>query len=92
MCVCVSVRRYFAIQGSTSLEHWQINLQFEPVIFEDPALGVRVHRGVYMVGTVSAPCSTVNQSCRELAVLSAQRKAHLRTCSAPASASALQML
>ncbi|KXZ51423.1 hypothetical protein GPECTOR_12g385 [Gonium pectorale] len=39
--------RYFAIQGSTSLEHWQINLQFEPVVFEDPKHGVRVHRGVY---------------------------------------------
>eukprot|EP00967_Tisochrysis_lutea_P128257 scaffold219182_cov37-Tisochrysis_lutea.AAC.1 len=25
----------------------QINLQFDPVIFEDPAYGVRVHRGVY---------------------------------------------
>ncbi|GIL78732.1 hypothetical protein Vretimale_371 [Volvox reticuliferus] len=39
--------RYFAIQGSTSLEHWQINLQFEPVVFEDPKYGVRIHRGVY---------------------------------------------
>jgi len=39
--------RYFVIQGSTNLEHWQINMQFDPVIFEDPALGVRVHRGVY---------------------------------------------
>lgn len=34
-------------QGSTSLEHWHINLQFEPVVFEDPAFGVRIHRGVY---------------------------------------------
>eukprot|EP00200_Dunaliella_tertiolecta_P009218 CAMPEP_0202391792 /NCGR_PEP_ID=MMETSP1127-20130417/92026_1 /ASSEMBLY_ACC=CAM_ASM_000462 /TAXON_ID=3047 /ORGANISM="Dunaliella tertiolecta, Strain CCMP1320" /LENGTH=1603 /DNA_ID=CAMNT_0048994249 /DNA_START=136 /DNA_END=4947 /DNA_ORIENTATION=+ len=39
--------RYFAIQGSITLQHWQINLQFDPVIFEDPAYGVRVHRGVY---------------------------------------------
>lgn len=28
-------------------KHRTINLSFEPVIFEDPALGVRVHRGVY---------------------------------------------
>lgn len=35
------------IQGSVTMEHWAINLKFEPVIFEDPALGVRVHRGVY---------------------------------------------
>ena len=50
-------RRYFVIQGSSSLEHWQINLQFEPLVFEDERLGVRVHRGVYEVsarGVVSA--------------------------------------
>lgn len=40
---------YIVIQGSTTLEHWGINLQFEPTLFEDPALGMRVHRGVYMV-------------------------------------------
>lgn len=39
--------RHIVIQGSTSLEHWQINLQFEPVIFEHRHLGVRIHRGVY---------------------------------------------
>ncbi|EFJ51765.1 hypothetical protein VOLCADRAFT_87268 [Volvox carteri f. nagariensis] len=44
--------RYFAIQGSTSLEHWQINLQFEPVVFEDPKYGVRIHRGVYEAAKV----------------------------------------
>ena len=27
----------------------QINLQFDPVVFEDAAYGVRVHRGVYEV-------------------------------------------
>lgn len=31
--------RYFAIQGSTSMEHWQINLQFEPQVFEDGRYG-----------------------------------------------------
>ena len=41
--------RYFVIQGSTSLDHWSINFKFDPVIFESPALGVRVHRGVYEV-------------------------------------------
>ncbi|GAX80953.1 hypothetical protein CEUSTIGMA_g8388.t1 [Chlamydomonas eustigma] len=39
--------RYIVIQGSTSFNHWTINFKFDPVIFEDPALGVRVHRGVY---------------------------------------------
>lgn len=39
--------RYFVIQGSTSMEHWHINLQFEPVVFEDASFGVRIHRGVY---------------------------------------------
>ncbi|KAG1664312.1 hypothetical protein FOA52_005710 [Chlamydomonas sp. UWO 241] len=39
--------RYFILQGSTSLQHWTINLSFEPVVFEDASLGVRVHRGVY---------------------------------------------
>ena len=41
--------RYVVIQGSTSFEHWSINLKFDPVIFEDPLLGVRIHRGVYEV-------------------------------------------
>eukprot|EP00879_Flechtneria_rotunda_P005133 GHRR01005415.1.p1 GENE.GHRR01005415.1~~GHRR01005415.1.p1 ORF type:complete len:719 (+),score=230.97 GHRR01005415.1:657-2813(+) len=39
--------RYFVIQGSDSLDHWKVNLMFEPVQFEDPALGIRVHRGAY---------------------------------------------
>eukprot|EP00798_Chlamydomonas_sp_ICE-L_P021093 gene21093-27980_t len=39
--------RYFCIKGSDSLEHWQINLQFEAVVFESPELGVMIHSGVY---------------------------------------------
>ncbi|GBG79582.1 hypothetical protein CBR_g29729 [Chara braunii] len=39
--------RYFIIQGSDSLASWQANLMFDPVPFEDPALGVHVHRGIY---------------------------------------------
>jgi hypothetical protein len=39
--------RYFVIQGSDNLDHWRVNLTFDPVPFEDPALGVKVHRGVY---------------------------------------------
>jgi len=39
--------RYFVIQGSDTLDHWKVNLTFEPVPFEDPDLGVKVHRGVY---------------------------------------------
>lgn len=36
-----------ALQGSDSLESWRANLSFDPVTFEDPALGVSVHRGMY---------------------------------------------
>eukprot|EP00850_Spirogloea_muscicola_P025947 SM004943S17372 [mRNA] locus=s4943:3:1018:- [translate_table: standard] len=39
--------RYIAIQGSVSLASWQANLSFDPVAFENPALGVMVHRGTY---------------------------------------------
>ncbi|KAL4443837.1 hypothetical protein ABPG75_011574 [Micractinium tetrahymenae] len=39
--------RYFVIQGSDNLDHWRVNLTFDPVPFEDPALGIKVHRGVY---------------------------------------------
>lgn len=39
--------RYFVIQGSDNLDHWRVNLTFDPVPFEDKALGVKVHRGVY---------------------------------------------
>lgn len=44
--------RYIVIQGSVSIDHWAINFRFEPVIFEDPSLGVRVHRGVYEAALV----------------------------------------
>ncbi|KAJ9510238.1 hypothetical protein QJQ45_015722 [Haematococcus lacustris] len=47
--------RLIVIQGSTSLDHWRINTQFEPVLFEDPALGVRVHRGVYQAALQMYP-------------------------------------
>jgi hypothetical protein len=39
--------RYFVIQGSDSAASWRSNLSFDPVTFEDPALGAKVHRGVY---------------------------------------------
>ena len=39
--------RFFVIQGSETLDHWRVNLTFDPVVFEDEALGVKVHRGVY---------------------------------------------
>lgn len=39
--------RYIVIQGSDNIDHWRLNLTFDPVIFEDPALGVKAHRGVY---------------------------------------------
>lgn len=37
----------FLLQGSDSLASWQTNFSFEPVPFEDPALGIMVHRGIY---------------------------------------------
>ena len=39
--------RYFIIQGSDNMDHWRLNLSFDPVPFESPELGVKVHRGVY---------------------------------------------
>lgn len=38
----MSRTRYFIIQGSDTLDHWKVNLTFDPVIFEDPSLGVKV--------------------------------------------------
>jgi len=34
--------RYFVIQGSDNFDHWKVNLTFDPMVFEDPALGVKV--------------------------------------------------
>ena len=35
-------------QGSDNIDHWRVNLTFDPVPFEGGALGgARVHRGVY---------------------------------------------
>mmetsp|Transcript_37569 Transcript_37569/g.111035 ORF Transcript_37569/g.111035 Transcript_37569/m.111035 type:complete len:778 (-) Transcript_37569:90-2423(-) len=39
--------RTFVVQGSDSIDHWRLNLTFDPVTFEDDSLGVTVHRGVY---------------------------------------------
>lgn len=39
--------RYFVIQGSDTIDHWRLNLTFDPMEFEHPSLGVHVHRGVY---------------------------------------------
>ncbi|GLI69207.1 hypothetical protein VaNZ11_013780, partial [Volvox africanus] len=44
--------RIFVIQGSDTLDHWKLNLTFDPVPFEDPALGIKVHRGVYEAACV----------------------------------------
>jgi hypothetical protein len=44
--------RYFVIQGSDNLDHWRVNLTFDPVVFEDPELGAYVHRGVYETAMV----------------------------------------
>ena len=34
--------RFFVIQGSDTLDHWRVNLTFDPVAFEDASLGVKV--------------------------------------------------
>mmetsp|Transcript_6507 Transcript_6507/g.16783 ORF Transcript_6507/g.16783 Transcript_6507/m.16783 type:complete len:918 (-) Transcript_6507:233-2986(-) len=39
--------RYFALQGSDSVDHWITNLSFEPVDFEGGALNVKIHAGIY---------------------------------------------
>jgi hypothetical protein len=33
--------RFFVIQGSDNLDHWRVNLTFDPVAFEDASLGVK---------------------------------------------------
>eukprot|EP00798_Chlamydomonas_sp_ICE-L_P013973 gene13973-19916_t len=43
-----TLTRTFVIQGSDSMDHWKMNVAFDPVVFEDPSLGVKVHRGAYM--------------------------------------------
>eukprot|EP00798_Chlamydomonas_sp_ICE-L_P007869 gene7869-1076_t len=44
--------RTFVIQGSDSIDHWKMNFAFDPVWFEEPELGVKVHRGVYEAAEV----------------------------------------
>jgi hypothetical protein len=41
--------RYFVIQGSDAIDHWIVNLTFDPIIFEDPSLGVKVRYVLYSV-------------------------------------------
>lgn len=52
--------RYFAIQGSNNIDHWRINLQFDPVTFEDPSLGLKVQPGAPASKALCVPkhCST----------------------------------
>lgn len=55
----VSHTRYFVIQGSQTIEHWRLNLSFDPVAFEDPALGIKVCQlklCLYIPGTCSYSC------------------------------------
>jgi len=42
---------WVVIEGSTNFASWQANLTFQPVTFEDSALGVEVHRGAYTAAT-----------------------------------------
>ena len=43
----VSHTRYFIMQGSETIDHWRVNLSFDPVVFEDKSLGVKVCRSSY---------------------------------------------
>jgi len=57
----------------------QINLQFDPVVFEDPAFGVRVHRGVYEVCVCMRVCvcitvCAIESGCLVFTGLYAQRR------------------
>lgn len=43
--------RVLGLQGSDNLDHWKVNLTFDPVAFEDEALGVKV-RWLLITGRV----------------------------------------
>jgi hypothetical protein len=51
------------VQGSESLESWRTNLAFDPTVFEDPTLGVHVHRGIYEAALALYPrfCAIVEE-------------------------------
>ncbi|KAK9862875.1 hypothetical protein WJX84_009025 [Apatococcus fuscideae] len=42
-----SQTRFFVLQGSDTVDHWRVNVTFDPIMFEDPELNVKIHRGVY---------------------------------------------
>lgn len=48
--------RHFVIQGSTNMEHWAINLHFQPVLFEADRSG----EGRQKVLVDRAPCDHLN--------------------------------
>jgi len=48
--------RFFVIQGSDNLDHWRVNLTFDPVAFEDASLGVKA-RAPRVCGQARAPCA-----------------------------------
>ncbi|KAL6784205.1 PGD1 [Auxenochlorella protothecoides x Auxenochlorella symbiontica] len=47
--------RYVVLQGSDTLDHWRVNLTFDPVPFEGAELGAQVHRGVYELACALYP-------------------------------------
>ncbi|KFM27972.1 DnaJ-like protein subfamily B member 4 [Auxenochlorella protothecoides] len=47
--------RYVVLQGSDTLDHWRVNLTFDPVPFEGAELGTQVHRGVYELACALYP-------------------------------------
>lgn len=54
--------RHFVIQGSTNMEHWAINLHFQPVLFEDDKSGERERAGTQLqLGSLT--CN--NQPCEQ---------------------------
>jgi hypothetical protein len=58
--------RTFVIQGSDTIDHWRLNLTFDPVVFEDPSMGIRVSHT-----RRAAPRATPGMAMRTLDILPA---------------------
>ena len=52
---CCAASSHWA-QGSDNLDHWRVNLTFDPVPFEDPTLGVKVHAVLCMLCVLCCLC------------------------------------
>jgi hypothetical protein len=82
--------RFIVIQGSITVDHWRINLTFDPVPFENESTGVKVHRCVHRGGPRPrrrgrAALAGRGRVCRapKPEVLQPRRGPHLRPPAAP---------